>query len=125
MSIQVKECDQRLLSICVTHSMSRIPRSLEEFTHWKGTVVSYGGIRNILSFAGAELRNWLLFYSLPVLHDILPQQYFCHLALLVATIYIYSSEKISLCEHQQGQQLLLQFYKEFSEHYGQLNANRA
>ena len=47
-------------------------------------------------------------YSLPVLHGILPQPYFCHLALLVAGIYIYSSQKMSLEEHKLGEELLLQ-----------------
>ena len=28
-----------LLSIKVTDSMSRVPRSLEEFAHWKGTLI--------------------------------------------------------------------------------------
>ena len=34
--IQIQLCDKMLLSIKVTDSMSRVPKSLEDFTHWKG-----------------------------------------------------------------------------------------
>jgi hypothetical protein len=96
-----QHCDERLLGIQVTDSMSRIPRTLEEFTHWKG----------------AELRNWLLFYSLPVLRGVLPKEYLSHLALLVSAVYIYSSQQISSQEWAMGKCLLEQFYKEFSHLY--------
>lgn len=38
--LQVKQCDERLLTIQVTDSMSRVPRSLEDFKHWKGIYTS-------------------------------------------------------------------------------------
>ena len=117
--MQVKECDERLLSINVTHFISRTPRSLEEFNRWKGNCnCIFIGFFNCFYAAGAELRNWLLFYCLPVLSGILPQPFFGHLALLVAAIYIYSAQKISVQDHKLAEDLLLQFYKDFSVHYG-------
>ena len=41
--MQVKECDEQLLAICVTDTITQTPRSLEEFTHWKGEVVIDSG----------------------------------------------------------------------------------
>ena len=36
--------------------------------------------------AGAELRNWLLCFAVPVLRGILPNVFLTHLALLVAAV---------------------------------------
>ena len=36
-TLQIKECDGRLLSIRVPDSLSRTPKTLEEYHHWKGT----------------------------------------------------------------------------------------
>ena len=47
--LQVKECDERLLAIHVTHSISRTPRSLEEFNHWKGSQILH--MQSLLMFA--------------------------------------------------------------------------
>ena len=69
-------------------------------------------------FIGSELRNWLLFFSLPVLREILPSQFFDHLALLVAAIYIFSSDCISEQDFLLGRHCLQQFYEKFSTLYG-------
>ena len=62
-------------------------------------------------FIGSELRNRLLFFSLPVLREILPSQFFDHLALLVAAIYIFSSDCISEQDFLLGRHCLQQFYE--------------
>ena len=69
-------------------------------------------------FLGSELRNWLLFFSLPVLRGILPTQFFSHLAKLVVSIYIYSSDAISEQDFLLGRCLLREFYCDFSTLYG-------
>lgn len=74
-------------------------------------------------YIGAELRNWLLFFAVPVLHEILPIPYLSHLALLVSGIYIYSSQQISPGDFQLAQQLLNSFYAQFSDLYGKLRLN--
>lgn len=69
-------------------------------------------------FAGAELRSWLLFFSLPVLNGIMPHEFLCHLALLVCAIYIYSSQTITNQEFQIAKCLLMEFYQKISTLYG-------
>ena len=73
--------------------------------------------------AGAELRNWLLFYSVPVLQGILPQEFLSHLVLLVVGVYIFFSHKITEEEFLLGQCVLRQFYSEFSVLYAPINGN--
>ena len=70
--------------------------------------------------SGAELRNWLLFFALPVLLGILPHQFLNHLAQLVCAIYIFSSEKISEEDFLTAKFLLKEFHKDFSSLYGEL-----
>ena len=95
LSFQINACDRRLLSIKVTDTMSRVPHTLQDFGHWKG-IMLYHIIQHFNNFylAGAELRNWLLFFSIPVLKGILPPNFLNHLAMLVTSIYIYSSQRI-------------------------------
>ena len=70
------------------------------------------------TFTGAELRNWLLFFSLPVLREILPKEYLSHLVLLICAIFIFTSENISHDRYTIARGLLIQFHKEFSDLYG-------
>lgn len=55
-----------------------------------------------------------------MLRGILPKHYISHFALLVAGIYIFSSQHISFQNFLLGERLLLQFYKEFSSLYSEL-----
>ena len=75
----------------------------------------------VVLFPGAELRNWLLYFALPVLRGVLPNLFLSHFALFVGAIYLYSSQRISYQEHQLGQSLLEQFYEQFSALYGRPN----
>lgn len=75
----IKICDARRASIKPPNQVSRIPRSLEERTHYKAS----------------ELRTWLLYYSLPVMQGILPNDHHQHLMLLVCAIYILLKQSIS------------------------------
>ncbi|KAK0159504.1 hypothetical protein PV327_011029 [Microctonus hyperodae] len=47
-----------------------MPRNIEELVHWKSS----------------ELKIWLFYYSVPVLHGIMTEKYFQHYLLLVAGI---------------------------------------
>jgi hypothetical protein len=126
--LQVKECDARHLAVQVSNFISRVPHRIEEFKHWKGAhiillmkpslFVLMENFGDSPLFTGAELQNWLVLYPLPVLRGILPIQYLRHLALLVGTIYIFSSQSISRQEYQLSICLLDQFYQEFSVLYG-------
>ena len=73
-----------------------------------------------LWLTGSELRNWLLFYSLPVLKDVLPNPYLSHYSMLVAALSLLSSDRITLSDHDVAAEYLQQFYQKFHELYGKL-----
>jgi len=69
----VGEIDYQLLQQRPPNELIRPPRSVKKhFKYWKAS----------------ELRNWLLFYSLPILLDFLPSLYWHHYALLVNSVHI-------------------------------------
>ena len=49
---------------------------------------------NLSHPVGAELRNWLLLFSVPILREVLPSTYLNHLAKLVVAIHLFSSQSI-------------------------------
>jgi len=71
----VKHCmakiDARLLNILPPDTFSRLPRSIFHFKSYKAS----------------EYYNWLLFYSVPLMIDYLPEKYFQHWLLLVIAIF--------------------------------------
>ena len=70
---QRKRTKKRYTSITPPSCISRLPRSIVgNFDHLKAS----------------ELRSFLLFYSLPCLHGLLPDSSFQHYLLLVEAIYI-------------------------------------
>ncbi|XP_063425300.1 uncharacterized protein LOC134708578 [Mytilus trossulus] len=96
--------DERLLKIKPPSVITRVPRSLSEhFKYWKAS----------------EIRSWLQFYSLPVLCDILPEEYFMHFACYVQGIYLLSSDSISPVDLQKSQSLLSYFVHMFPSLYGE------
>lgn len=69
---RVKEIDKMLLRIKPPHEFERSPRPISVSHFWKAS----------------KYRSWLLYYSLPILNDILPPDYVHHFALLVS-LYIF------------------------------------
>ncbi|XP_075534303.1 uncharacterized protein LOC142568106 [Dermacentor variabilis] len=74
--------DLRLLSIKPPNCITRLPRSIQERSHWKAS----------------EWRHWLLFYALPCLNEILPQEYWRHLSKLCEAIYMLLQEELTSFE---------------------------
>ncbi|KAK6478319.1 hypothetical protein HHUSO_G20613, partial [Huso huso] len=79
--------DRILLSIKPPCNISRAPRSVTIRKYWKAH----------------EWQAWLLFYSVPILKDLLPEKYYVHWCLLVEGIAILlgesiDSEKLAHCE---------------------------
>ena len=108
----MQHCDNLLLSIKVTDSMSRVPRSIQEFARWKGVFAHPICIGwNLSHPVGAELRNWLLLFSVPILREVLPSTY---LNQLVVAIHLFSSKQ----NLRLGRCLLHEFHAEFSDLYG-------
>lgn len=83
----------KLLSIKPPDIVGRLPRSLEDLKHWKAT----------------ELNNWLLHYSVAVLHQILNPLYIFHWSLLVGAIGILCSDSISNEDLRQAETMLQDF----------------
>ena len=59
-----------------------------------------------------------MFYSLPVLKDILPNPYLTHFSLLVSGLWLLSSDYITQEDLRLAKECLLHFYKKFGDLYG-------
>jgi len=101
--------DGRLLSIKPPAEISRAPRPLSDRKHWKAS----------------EYRSFLLYYSLPVLHDFLPDENFQHFALFVVSMRKLLASSISPNDILESEKLLDLFCKRFARLYGdqQMTAN--
>lgn len=86
-------------------TLARLPRDMEK--HFKNLKAS-------------ELQAWLLYYSLPCLVGILPDSYLQHFAQFSEGIYILLGDSITPNQLSRARDLLLRFYKDFAELYGNL-----
>lgn len=85
------------------HEFTRSPRSISsELSYWKAS----------------EFRYWLLFYSLPLLVNVLPPLYLHHMSLLVCAMHILLSKDITVEECCAAEEMLLDFYHLLPELYG-------
>lgn len=101
---QVKKIDIELLKQRPPNEFSRPPRSISKHVKfWKAS----------------ELRNWLLYYSLPLLLDFLPSLYWHHFALLVCAMHILLSESITHAQIEAAEQMLNTFHRFLPELYGE------
>ncbi|KAI8493892.1 hypothetical protein Bbelb_282390 [Branchiostoma belcheri] len=88
------DIDNILLAIRPPMDIHRTPRGIDDhLRHWKAS----------------EYRSWLLFYSLPIMHLFLPNDYFQNYLLLVNAIHILLGEVISQDEINKAEDLLQQF----------------
>jgi len=93
--------DVMLLKQSPPTDFSQSPRSIKHMKYWKAS----------------ELRNWLLFYSLPLLLDHLPPLYFYHYALFVCAMHILLGDSISDCQVDAAEKMLLDFCSFLPELY--------
>lgn len=101
---RVKEIDTQLLKQHPPNEFSRPPRSIKKhFKYWKA----------------AELRYWLLFYSLPLLLNFLPSLYWHHYGLLVCAMHILLSDSISDAQVSAAEHMLKDFYCLLPDLYGE------
>ncbi len=101
---RVQKIDHELLKQRPPHEFSRPPRSIKKhFHYWKAS----------------ELRNWLLFYSLPLLLGLLPPLYWHHYALLVCAMHIMLSDSITYAQVDAAEQMLIDFCVLLPELYGE------
>ena len=100
---RVSLVDARLLSIRVTNNISRTPRALSaHFKYWKAS----------------EFRSWILFYSLPLLADLMEKTYFFHYACFVEAVHLLSGSSISIEDIERSNQNLMYFVLMFESLYG-------
>ena len=98
------ELDSVLLAQCPPCEFSRPPRSIKKhLAYWKAS----------------ELRNWLLFYSLPLLMKFLPALFWHHYALLVCAMHILLSDRILPSQVDAAEQMLIDFCVLLPELYGE------
>ncbi|XP_058802739.1 uncharacterized protein LOC131670810 [Phymastichus coffea] len=95
---KIKDIDQLLNNIKVPTQLTRLSRSLRDRAYWKAI----------------EWRNWILYYSVPVLKYIseeIPafEEYMNHWSLLVEAYYILLQTKITVMELQRADLLLKDF----------------
>nr|XP_037269998.1 uncharacterized protein LOC119161561 isoform X2 [Rhipicephalus microplus]XP_037285845.1 uncharacterized protein LOC119178705 isoform X2 [Rhipicephalus microplus] len=86
--------DERLLAIRPPRDVKRLPRATKERRWWKAK----------------ELENWILYYSIPVLHGILERRYLEHWACLVEALHIMLQRSIETAEVNRAEKLLLEFH---------------
>lgn len=98
-----KEVDNILLGICAPHSFHRMPRSISLYHFYKAY----------------EILNWIIYYSIPSLIDILPEKYFQHWILLVMGLYTLLQENITVDHELEQSNLCLRlFVREVADLYG-------
>lgn len=99
----LREISTRLRNICPPDCIERLPRDLEKnYNHLKAT----------------ELQTWLLFYCVPCLSGILPNNYLGHIAKLSEAAHTLLGDGISSAALARAEILLDQFYEEFEGLYG-------
>eukprot|EP00731_Ephydatia_muelleri_P011483 Em0006g377a len=96
-------CDAKLMAIKVPHIIKRPPKSLTIFNKWKAI----------------EYFSWLLYYSVPLLHDVLSDECFNHYCLLVISLHILLSDKITEDMLFLAEESLHKFYVQYPNIYSE------
>ena len=69
--------------------------------------------------SATEYRNWLFYYSLPCMKDVLDDELHQHYSLLVGGIYLLSGTSISPEQLEKAGELLIHFVEMFDVYYGE------
>ena len=102
----VKEIDKLMMSQTPPNEFKRSPRSISSHRKY---------------WTANELKQWLLYYSLPILQSRLPAVYWHHYALLVGAIHILLKDKISASELEATEIMITDFCIMFERLYGRVN----
>ncbi len=102
----VGQLDKLLVKQRPPKEFSCPPRSIKKhFKYWKAS----------------ELRNWLLFYSLPLLAEFLPSLHWHHYALLVCAMHILLGSNITLAQVDAAEHMVNDFHEQLPQLYGEAN----
>lgn len=99
--------EERLSKINPTFETTKAVRSLNDRKYWKAS----------------EYQFFLLFYSLPCMKDILPDDYFSNLKMLVSAVYALNKSSISKDDLNECELSLQQFHQNFIILYGERHAS--
>lgn len=94
--------DSMLLQIQPPHEVHRVPCKLSKKSCWKAT----------------NWKAYMLFYSIPLLAEVLSIQYLEHYALFITTMYLLSKTNISLKDLEKCEKDILNFVAFVEIHYG-------
>ncbi|XP_059468469.1 uncharacterized protein LOC132202649 [Neocloeon triangulifer] len=97
----VEVIDKKIKSLCPPNFVKRLPRSLELKKYWKAS----------------ELRNWLLFFSLPCLQLFWPDRYLNHHSLLVFAIHTLLKNEITTDEICDAKRALKEYCRDYASMY--------
>lgn len=98
----IKVIDKRITSLTPPSFVKRLSRNISDHKYWKAS----------------ELKIWLLYYSLPILNDILPEPYLSHHKLLVLAIYLLSQKSVSKDMVDLADRALKEYVSKFQVLYG-------
>lgn len=101
-SDKINIVNERLMKIKPPNFIGRLPRPLTDLSHYKA----------------AEYKTFMLYYSLPCLWGILPNDIFGHYLLLVQLAYTLLSNRITPEQLEQCNMMALQFCINLSAFYG-------
>ncbi len=93
--------EKRYLKIRPPSYTQATPRSITEFSIWKAK----------------EFINFILLYSLPVFHNLMPDEHFSHLTKLVVALEILLDKKVKRDQLPVAEKLLQEFVKDAAELY--------
>lgn len=94
--------DKRLSEILPPCEITRTPQSVSNISQWKAS----------------EFKNFLIYYSLPCLKDLLPSVFYKHWFLLVYAIYVFDSDKITTEAYENATRAIKKFVGKAEMLYG-------
>lgn len=95
--------DDILKAIRVPTQVTRRPRSISKhLSYWKAS----------------EVRSWILYYSVPILQQFLPEAYYLHWCSFVLAFWLVLQPSISPAHLQLADRLLHFFYSKMATLYG-------
>ena len=98
--------DSRLSSLKPPEFVQRRPRSIE---------------KHLKYFKASELKNFFLYYSLPIMKDILQDIYYEHHKLVVTAIFLLSTNSVSLDEKNAAGKMIDKYVCDFEKLYGTIH----
>lgn len=99
--MHISTINHRLKSLQTLDSVSRTPRSIDDYSYWKAS----------------EMKWFLLAYSLVILNDLMEDKYFRHHILLVNAMTILTSKSISVHDLKEAERCLEQYVTDFETLY--------